>query len=1843
MAALRKSLADVPHLGDGMVMDTMVFHSAPRPDPRYALPDEVVRDLRAAGVMVVDVGRVRGGVDHALKDAVVHKLRERADGLPLEAIAVITGDGDFVSTLRGIREEGCTTVLVAGPWPRRELVEAAHIKLRWNDVLEAAHVVPVPPVPWPGPVPPVPWPGPVPPVPWPTPKPPQTVCIYFSTFGACRFGERCAFLHERARPSPPPAVFPPPAAAPPSAVAGDGEGARAESAPQTVPDSDGKAAAAKPATVASEFTQLVTGWHGAPAAGHEGAHDSGVVAVAAAAAAAVEAAASAAAVAKLAARSAGSAPGSVAAAVADAVDAREWEADCWDDAATVSGASAAGDQPRLLSRVIGVLARDPVSMRLDLLAHTLAEVTTQMAAGAAGSNDAAAELRPLLRAVAAGEVAGMTEARGAPALVHLADLEAVHGEEGAMVDATRALLGAVRDNTSEGADTPLVPSLVARGQRIAAAAIDASQLAWHVASTGTTAAAGAAGGHRLSLRLPAATQCRLLAAAVDDERGAAHLLLATPSEVVGGGGGGGAAGATLDAGSTVPPHVDVLLVTYTLPAAFSSAPLPPTSTVCITPLLPSGATSQVLAEGMSGQVVVVRDLLFVATSLPSGVRGAATMYVVALPAVRPDAAAAVPLTLAGADSGTATAPCLCLTSATALPKVAAAVERAVASGASGRAALLPALLPGGGTVGLAVLAEGSAAAHEAVEVVMQVDGSANGGGVTLRVAAHRSVTVAAPSPAALVLAAPGAASLAAGAPQLMTDSAGAASWLSLPMGTSALHFPLGAGTPLVAVGRDGGMWVPGHDGWAAVVHARNEAVPPGSTAALRAAGGASRAAISDSDASAVGVPGLTPVVDDAADGMVGALGGGRGVGVVGVGAGVVRVDADGGAALVAPIGALLPGDDTTALYGEPYYIAAGAAVDASATAVAMLTDGNGPSGTLLVDAPDGRTFAPVTLEPGTIASDSRRDAPKPASAPEPPRGDDARARFEAVVAALRAAHLPAVLAPAAMEASPPGDVAKAVAWARAHAADRGELAVPGDDRIKRSVLTIAGPDGGGGSGADDLEIKMGGRFPSIALRLDSAREHLTTGRWYMEWVVVESRAPQVGWVDALYKSECGSGKGVGDDRHSWAADPIRGSLWHGGSNLPFETARNGAVVCAAVDVDAGNAWFAVNGAWDGSVAFQGASFDGGLMPACSAISGDRIRALLGDHDHPFRYGPPPGFRPLWHAVGTIHWAGNRKPVPVIPTLSPPPRRGQLAGGRRAAVNTRELLDVAVTEGLPIPLVASAARQPTKAAAVAWLRAAAAAHPPAPRRAPGEVCLTPAAFTTRCGSVHIDDSLKLSFTSTCGTAVANMPPLTAGRWYYEVYVADGRVPAYAVGVVDGLAAVHDDVERMVGCDSHGWAFNGVIPESVALHGNVARPFGERCYDRSTVRVALDVEAGALFYAKSASWTAASFGLAFDNMAIDASGVIPAFSGVRSTDLLVRVGDADHGFEFDPPPGYRPLWEAFPAAHFRGNRKPDGLPAPNAVPPPALRVRGPVADTAPRLPHGVTPVAVWRGPSHGLLVTAEGQALTWSGGTGSAHLLELPVHLDGTARRVVAGAVGSQHSMVLTSRGEVWAWGNNSAGQCGYDGHGDGTVAHPTRVAFGGGTPRMVAVAAAGDFSAAVDEVGGAWAWGAYPGAPASRATGAAPVCVTASMWPRPAVPFARVAAAPGILAFLPVPTCLPALHPSVAAVAPGALVVSGALLAAVTLAPMLTNAAAAALFANAPLAAVLTDAGAAALLAIVAFAAMCTDAGPATLPAAIALTTMLTDAAAVALVAVVPSATMLTTTRLRCGRCTGSLA
>ena len=121
------------------------------------------------------------------------------------------------------------------------------------------------------------------------------------------------------------------------------------------------------------------------------------------------------------------------------------------------------------------------------------------------------------------------------------------------------------------------------------------------------------------------------------------------------------------------------------------------------------------------------------------------------------------------------------------------------------------------------------------------------------------------------------------------------------------------------------------------------------------------------------------------------------------------------------------------------------------------------------------------------------------------------------------------------------------------------------------------------------------------------RIHATSdrcGRWYFEVVVAGPACMQLGWADSAFAPSSSNGIGVGDDQHSWGVDGWRGLAWHGGQKQPWGVRwKVGDVVGCAVDMEARQMWFSLNGKWGAPMGrvplFDGFDFEGWLCPAVS--------------------------------------------------------------------------------------------------------------------------------------------------------------------------------------------------------------------------------------------------------------------------------------------------------------------------------------------------------------------------------------------------------------------------------------------------------------------------------------------------------------------------------------------------------------------------------------------------------------------------------------------------------------------
>ena len=142
-----------------------------------------------------------------------------------------------------------------------------------------------------------------------------------------------------------------------------------------------------------------------------------------------------------------------------------------------------------------------------------------------------------------------------------------------------------------------------------------------------------------------------------------------------------------------------------------------------------------------------------------------------------------------------------------------------------------------------------------------------------------------------------------------------------------------------------------------------------------------------------------------------------------------------------------------------------------------------------------------------------------------------------------------------------------------------------------------------------------------------------------------------------------------------------------------------------------------------------------------------------------------------------------------------------------------------------------------------------------------------------------------------------------------------------------------------------------------------------------------------------------------------------------------------------------------------------------------VKGPMSDSL------LVPVkALAAGRSHSLALTVDGKVWAWGAnakgqlGDGTKKNQTTPVQVkgqggDGFLSKIVAIAAGGAHSLALNASGKLWAWGDNAEGQLG-----DGTTTGRTLPAVVSGLTYMKGIAAGRWHSLALRADGKVWAWG-----------------------------------------------------------------------------------------------------------------------------------------------------------------------
>jgi alpha-tubulin suppressor-like RCC1 family protein len=119
----------------------------------------------------------------------------------------------------------------------------------------------------------------------------------------------------------------------------------------------------------------------------------------------------------------------------------------------------------------------------------------------------------------------------------------------------------------------------------------------------------------------------------------------------------------------------------------------------------------------------------------------------------------------------------------------------------------------------------------------------------------------------------------------------------------------------------------------------------------------------------------------------------------------------------------------------------------------------------------------------------------------------------------------------------------------------------------------------------------------------------------------------------------------------------------------------------------------------------------------------------------------------------------------------------------------------------------------------------------------------------------------------------------------------------------------------------------------------------------------------------------------------------------------------------------------------------------------------------------------GDSHFVLLQADGSVWAWGSnrngqlGDGSTADSPIPIRVTGLPSNVVAVAAGGDHSMALTSDGNVWVWGNNQFGELG-----DGTTTRRPSPFQVPGLANVASIAIGYFHAAVVKRDGTVWTWG-----------------------------------------------------------------------------------------------------------------------------------------------------------------------
>ena len=414
-------------------------------------------------------------------------------------------------------------------------------------------------------------------------------------------------------------------------------------------------------------------------------------------------------------------------------------------------------------------------------------------------------------------------------------------------------------------------------------------------------------------------------------------------------------------------------------------------------------------------------------------------------------------------------------------------------------------------------------------------------------------------------------------------------------------------------------------------------------------------------------------------------------------------------------------------------------------------------------------------------------------------------------------------------------------------------------------------------GAQAVNAEYSNQSGVGAYRIRLTGPALSAGRWY--WEVASTNLGTVADTATVgvVTQEHPIVRELGSNRHGWGWRGD-GKTLHGGRKTPYGAVagRGDQVIMVALDMDAGQIWFGLNGQWfeagdpvaGAYPAFQ--DLKTAVFPAVSSKHGGRGTAdlFINVTADLWIYSPPQDFCSLTEA--------ETCPPAMLATQV-------TSSSLRENVRTDCVRLVKTEDSARVAMLAADAR-----------------------------------------AVNGD----LGFANQSGIGSDRVwligPGVSSGRWYWEVFSSnlgsvDGAIAATAT--IGAVTPWHSTVSE-VGASKHGWGWRG---DGQAVHaGRMASCGRGMSGDSQVIVVALDMDAGQIWFGLNGQWFEAGE---------PAAGTHPTFQGLNG--IVFPAVSSRHGgggtaglfsrvtsdsWTYEPPKGFRSLTEA------NGNPADDGRIAP-----------------------------------------------------------------------------------------------------------------------------------------------------------------------------------------------------------------------------------------------------------------------------------------------------------------------------